>query len=206
MHGRWAAPPTAIDPPAGSRPCSTSTRNPGADRNDVERTSDRGTNGTSTQAPRILRRAIVRSLFSLERPGNSLLFAHTDGSCVDHEARARARGRTPAPSRTGRWPDPRDPRDGSTPAARHGGTRPSGAAQPPRSGRQIALVLEVNDAGEPAVYVGHPDHGTTVAISRRAVDLWAGRNVVASLRAAEEERRLELCDAAGRTAIGLPGE
>ena len=69
---------------------------------------------------------------------------------------------------------------------------------------KVALVLEVDDAGEPAVYVGNPDRGATVAISRRALDLWAGGNIVATLRASEEGGRLELIDGTGRAAVALP--
>ena len=45
----------------------------------------------------------------------------------------------------------------------------------------MALVAEVDEAGAPTVFVGHPDRGTTVVITPSAVDLWARGNVVASL-------------------------
>lgn len=44
----------------------------------------------------------------------------------------------------------------------------------PRTERQPGARAEVDDAGEPSLYVGNPDRGVTLALSRRGADLWSG--------------------------------
>jgi hypothetical protein len=68
----------------------------------------------------------------------------------------------------------------------------------------VALRLEVDDAGEPRVYVGKPGSGVTAVLARDSLDLSAGGNVVASLMAQADGGVLELGDAAGRVVVRLP--
>lgn len=67
-----------------------------------------------------------------------------------------------------------------------------------------ALVAEVGGDGTPTLFVGHPDRGVSIAISRQAVDLWSGGNTVASLRSTEEGGTLEISDGDGRQVVELP--
>ena len=60
-----------------------------------------------------------------------------------------------------------------------------------------ALVAEVDEAGSPPMFIGAPDGGTTIILSREAVDLWHSGNVVASLRSSAEGGQLELTGADG---------
>ena len=69
-----------------------------------------------------------------------------------------------------------------------------------------ALRVEVDDQGEPQVYVGRPGSGVTAVLSRHGLDLWAGGNVVASVRAGAEGGVLELGDGAGRRVVRLPAQ
>lgn len=69
---------------------------------------------------------------------------------------------------------------------------------------QPTLVAEVDSQGDPRLHIGHPDRGITVVISNRAIDAWAGGNIVASMRSEEGEGRIELADARGATVVELP--
>jgi hypothetical protein len=71
---------------------------------------------------------------------------------------------------------------------------------------EVALRLEVDDLGEPRVYVGLPGSGVAAILSRDSLDLWAGGNVVASVMARDEGGRLELGDGAGKVVTRLPGD
>ena len=68
----------------------------------------------------------------------------------------------------------------------------------------VACRAEVDDQGEARVYVGRPGAGVTAVLSRDSLDLWAGGNVVASVRAGSEGGVLELGDGAGRVVSRLP--
>ena len=68
-----------------------------------------------------------------------------------------------------------------------------------------ALVAEVDADGTAMLFVGHPDHGTTVVITTDAVDLWHGGNVVASLRSNDEGGQLEIAGPDGIATVTLPG-
>jgi hypothetical protein len=70
----------------------------------------------------------------------------------------------------------------------------------------VALRLEVDDAGEPRVYVGRPGGGVAAILSRDSLDLWAGGNVVASLMAQADGGVLELGDGAAKVVVRLPAE
>ena len=63
---------------------------------------------------------------------------------------------------------------------------------------EVALIAEVDETGEPQVFVGNPDRGTTVIIGRHALDCWAGGNIVASLLSTEDGGKLELRDGEGK--------
>ncbi len=69
---------------------------------------------------------------------------------------------------------------------------------------EVALVAEVDETGEPQVFVGNPDRGTTVIIGRQAIDHWHGGNIVASLMSTGEGGKLELRDADGSEILNLP--
>ena len=68
----------------------------------------------------------------------------------------------------------------------------------------VAMRLEVDDAGEPRLYIGRPGSGVTAVLSRDSLDLWAGGNVVASLRAGLAGGVVELSDAGGQPVVTLP--
>jgi hypothetical protein len=70
----------------------------------------------------------------------------------------------------------------------------------------VACRVEVDDQGEPRVYVGQPGSGVTAVLARDSLDLWAGGNVVASLMARDVGGALELGDGAGRVVARLPAE
>ncbi len=64
-------------------------------------------------------------------------------------------------------------------------------------------MAEVDEAGSPTMFIGAPDGGTTIILSRDAVDLWHSGNVVASLRASAEGGQLELSGPDG-SLVALP--
>jgi hypothetical protein len=66
------------------------------------------------------------------------------------------------------------------------------------------ITLEVDDAGEPTVYVGPTGAGTTVVVTRGSLDAWHLGNVVATLRSTDEGGRLELAGADGKAVLELP--
>ncbi len=68
-----------------------------------------------------------------------------------------------------------------------------------------ALVAEIGADGQPALFVGGPDTGPAVAITPASIDVWAGGNQVATLRADDTAGRLELTDASGHRVVDLPG-
>ena len=68
----------------------------------------------------------------------------------------------------------------------------------------VALRLEVDDAGEPRLYVGRLGAGVTAVLGRDGLDLWVGGNVVASVRAHNGVGALELNDPGGRLLCSLP--
>ncbi len=89
---------------------------------------------------------------------------------------------------------PREPGEGCGPVVRLSLLTPRG---------ELALVAEVDETGEPRLFVGHPDRGTTVVITPDAVDLWAGGNIVAAVRSTTEGGRVEVRGADG-TESSLP--
>jgi hypothetical protein len=68
----------------------------------------------------------------------------------------------------------------------------------------VGLRLEVDDAGEPRVYVGRPGNGVTAVLARDSLDLWARGNIVASLMARDGGGVLELGEGAGQVVVRLP--
>ena len=68
----------------------------------------------------------------------------------------------------------------------------------------VACRVEVDDQGEPRVYVGRPGSGVTAVLSRDSLDLWAGGNVVASVRAGADGGVVELGDDTGSVVLRLP--
>ncbi len=107
--------------------------------------------------------------------------------------RERNGGRIRAVLETG---PPRPPGTGApVPAVRLSLLGPDGKAQ---------IILEVDDAGEPTVYVGPADAGTTVVVTRSSIDSWHQGNVIASLQSTDEGGRLELGGPDGRTVLSLP--
>jgi hypothetical protein len=66
------------------------------------------------------------------------------------------------------------------------------------------ITLEVDDAGEPTVYVGPTGAGTTVVVTRASLDAWHLGNVIAALGSTDDGGRLELRDADGKTVLELP--
>ncbi len=67
-----------------------------------------------------------------------------------------------------------------------------------------ALVAEVDEQGAPTVHVGHPDRGTTAVITPRAIDLWSGGNIVASVRSTDDGGSVEIRDRDGNVVVELP--
>ena len=66
------------------------------------------------------------------------------------------------------------------------------------------LVAEVTKTGEPRLYVGQPDKGTTAVLTRRYLELWSGGNAVAILASGHDGGYAELCDGDGKTLTKLP--
>ncbi len=104
-------------------------------------------------------------------------------------------GRVRAVLETG--PFSRDPEPSRTPGVRLTLFGPDG---------KPALVVEVGADGEPALFVGNPDSGPAVAVTPTALDIWAGGNIAAALRTADEAGHLELADARGHRVVDLPVE
>ena len=110
----------------------------------------------------------------------------------------------------------REPGGGRVRAVLETATEPNAEGEPPVVPRvrlsllapngDVALRLEVDDAGEPRVYVGRPGSGVTAVLSHDSLDLWAGGNVVASLIAQDDGGVVELSDGAGRGVVRLPAE
>ena len=69
---------------------------------------------------------------------------------------------------------------------------------------EVACRVEVDDVGEPRVYVGKPGTGVTAVLSRDSLDLWSGGNVVASLFTQDDGGVLELGHAEGKMVVRLP--
>src|SRR5438105_13730108 len=56
------------------------------------------------------------------------------------------------------------------------------------------LVAEVDHKGEPRVSVGNPQHGPSVIVTTRALDVWSKGNAVATVRSDDGTGVVEILD------------